>query len=121
MDFSIRRSIFSLEDGPGCEGHSLRGSITISGEVVFNTGMIGYLLPMADTTGLGVPCRTLRENAERPLTVTEGTNILVGSDPGRILREGLKALDAPGTDHRISELWNGNAPQRIVAVGVVGR
>ena len=45
-----------------------------------------------ETTWLGVPCLTMRENTERPITVTQGTNRLVGLKPERIIAEGMKAL-----------------------------
>ena len=67
-----------------------------------------------ETTALGVPCLTLRENTERPVTVTQGTNILIGSDPARIVAEGLKALNGQGKPGRIPEKWDGLAGQRIV-------
>jgi len=46
-----------------------------------------------ETTFFKVPCITLRENTERPVTLTQGTNVLVGSDSGRIIRAGLEMLD----------------------------
>ncbi|MEK6299748.1 MAG: UDP-N-acetylglucosamine 2-epimerase (non-hydrolyzing) [Acidobacteriota bacterium] len=67
-----------------------------------------------ETTVLGIPCLTLRENTERPITVTEGTNRIVGNDPERIKREAIDALDHPVRTTRIPELWDGNAAQRIV-------
>src|SRR5215217_7077220 len=48
-----------------------------------------------ETTALGIPCLTLRENTERPITVEMGTNVVVGTDPDRILRAAWAALDAP--------------------------
>ncbi len=69
-----------------------------------------------ETTILGIPCLTLRENTERPITVTEGTNILVGSDPGRILAEVRRILNGESKAGRIPELWDGHAAQRIVAI-----
>ena len=70
-----------------------------------------------ETTVLGIPCLTMRPNTERPITITEGTNRLVGSDPGRVLRavEEVIATEAPGTGRR-PELWDGRAAERIVAV-----
>jgi UDP-N-acetylglucosamine 2-epimerase (non-hydrolysing) len=67
-----------------------------------------------ETTVLGIPCLTLRENTERPITVTEGTNRIVGNDPERIEREALDALDHPAPTARVPELWDGKAAQRIV-------
>ena len=67
-----------------------------------------------ETTVLGIPCLTLRKNTERPITVTEGTNRVVGSDPEIIEREALAALERPVTPPRIPELWDGNTATRIV-------
>jgi UDP-N-acetylglucosamine 2-epimerase (non-hydrolysing) len=67
-----------------------------------------------ETTVLGIPCLTLRENTERPITVTEGTNRVVGSDPERIVREAIDALDNSTRPARIPELWDGHTASRIV-------
>ena len=67
-----------------------------------------------ETTVLGVPCLTFRENTERPITVTHGTNRVVGLDPARV----GAAVDDIMTDRaftpRIPELWDGHAAERIV-------
>jgi len=66
---------------------------------------------------LGVPCLTLRENTERPVTVSHGTNRLVGSDPGLIERAALRALRVGGRRRRRAiPLWDGRAAERIAAV-----
>jgi UDP-N-acetylglucosamine 2-epimerase (non-hydrolysing) len=69
-----------------------------------------------ESTALGVPCLTIRENTERPITVTVGTNLVVGTDPDRIVAEALKALDGKGKKGRVPELWDGHAAERIAAV-----
>jgi UDP-N-acetylglucosamine 2-epimerase (non-hydrolysing) len=69
-----------------------------------------------ETTILGVPCLTLRKNTERPVTVTQGTNTVVGSDPQRIVAEALAILDGKGKPGRVPELWDGRAAGRIVRV-----
>jgi UDP-N-acetylglucosamine 2-epimerase (non-hydrolysing) len=69
-----------------------------------------------ETTALGVPCLTLRENTERPITVTEGTNTVVGIDPDRILTAARKVLAGGGKAGRIPEYWDGHAAERIAAV-----
>jgi len=69
-----------------------------------------------ETTAMGVPCLTLRENTERPATVEDGTNVLVGLDPARIAEAGLLALEAPPGAGRLPELWDGHAAPRIVDV-----
>jgi UDP-N-acetylglucosamine 2-epimerase (non-hydrolysing) len=67
-----------------------------------------------ETTVLGVPCLTLRENTERPVTVTEGTNNLVGNDPARIRAAARAILAGNGKQGRIPALWDGKAAERIV-------
>ncbi len=69
-----------------------------------------------ETTALGIPCLTLRHNTERPITVTEGTNILVGTDPSAIVREAREALAGRGKRGRIPALWDGRASERIAEV-----
>jgi UDP-N-acetylglucosamine 2-epimerase (non-hydrolysing) len=65
-----------------------------------------------ESTALGIPCLTLRENTERPITVTEGTNEVVGTDPERILRAARRALAAEAPRGRIPALWDGRAGER---------
>jgi UDP-N-acetylglucosamine 2-epimerase (non-hydrolysing) len=72
-----------------------------------------------ETTVLGVPCLTLRDNTERPITVTEGTNRLVGRDPERVVAAARTALSAPRTA-RAPDRWDGRAGQRIAAVLLAG-
>jgi UDP-N-acetylglucosamine 2-epimerase (non-hydrolysing) len=69
-----------------------------------------------ETTVLGVRCLTLRENTERPVTVSEGTNTVVGSDPDRIRAAALAALDEEAPRGRAPERWDGLAARRIVDV-----
>ncbi len=69
-----------------------------------------------ETTALGIPCLTIRENTERPVTVTEGTNRLVGTDPARIAAEARDALHHGVAKARIPELWDGKAAERIARV-----
>ena len=69
-----------------------------------------------ETTVLGVPCLTLRENTERPVTVTHGTNRIVGSDPEVIRAEVQKILAGGDSRGRIPELWDGQAARRIADV-----
>jgi UDP-N-acetylglucosamine 2-epimerase (non-hydrolysing) len=66
-----------------------------------------------ETTALGIPCVTLRENTERPVTVDEGTNTIVGQDPGRILEVVDDILRNGGKAGRIPDLWDGRASERI--------
>lgn len=69
-----------------------------------------------ETTVLGVPCLTMRNETERPVTVEMGTNIMVGSDPRRILREAKKILKDGGKKGRIPPGWDGKAAIRIVEI-----
>jgi UDP-N-acetylglucosamine 2-epimerase (non-hydrolysing) len=66
-----------------------------------------------ETTVLGVPCLTLRDNTERPITVSEGTNTVVGADPARIEKEVDVILNNGGKSGRRPELWDGRASERI--------
>ena len=68
-----------------------------------------------ETTALGVPCLTLRDNTERPITVEQGTNTVVGSDRKRILEAARDVLQSGGKAGRIPELWDGHAAERIAA------
>jgi UDP-N-acetylglucosamine 2-epimerase (non-hydrolysing) len=70
-----------------------------------------------ETTVLGVPCLTLRDNTERPITISEGTNRLVGSSPTRVLAALDEEMDRPPAESpRSPELWDGRAAERIVAI-----
>ncbi len=65
---------------------------------------------------LGVPCLTLRDNTERPITLARGTNVLVGSDTKRIVAAARRILRAPAPRPRPIPLWDGRAAERIAAV-----
>ena len=69
-----------------------------------------------ETTALGIPCLTIRENTERPVTLELGTNRLVGTDGERILEEGRKALAEKSGKGKVPDLWDGSASERIVKV-----
>jgi len=69
-----------------------------------------------ETTALGVPCLTLRENTERPVTVSQGTNVLVGTDPARIVGAAQDVLSGMRKAGRIPPLWDGHAAERIVEI-----
>ncbi len=86
--------------------------------------MLGLMAPSAlvltdsgglqeETTALGVPCLTMRENTERPVTIEQGTNTMVGSERGAILRGVADILAGRGKRGRIPELWDGRAALRI--------
>ena len=72
-----------------------------------------------ETTALGVPCLTLRDNTERPITIAEGTNVLVGHEPSRIVAAAAKALALGSTKRGTRtgpELWDGRSAGRIIRV-----
>ena len=69
-----------------------------------------------ETTYLGVPCLTVRENTERPVTVTLGTNTLVGQDMERLRAEVGRILAGNGKQGQVPPLWDGHAAERIADV-----
>ncbi len=69
-----------------------------------------------ETTALGIPCLTVRENTERPVTLTVGTNRLVGTDIARIVAEARNVLKHDVREARIPDLWDGKAAPRIAQV-----
>jgi len=69
-----------------------------------------------ETTVLGIPCLTIRENTERPITITEGTNLLVGTKPEKIVSAAEDIIAGGGKELRIPELWDGQAAERIVKI-----
>ena len=69
-----------------------------------------------ETTALAIPCLTLRENTERPVTVTDGTNTLVGSDPQLICAAVARILKGDGKRGRRPHLWDGHAAERTVQI-----
>jgi UDP-N-acetylglucosamine 2-epimerase (non-hydrolysing) len=73
-----------------------------------------------ETTFLGVPCLTVRENTERPITVEVGTNILVGRDTGRLRREVEKILAGDRKKGGTPAFWDGHAAERIAQI-IAGR
>jgi UDP-N-acetylglucosamine 2-epimerase (non-hydrolysing) len=69
-----------------------------------------------ETTALGIPCLTLRTSTERPITISEGTNTLVGIEPRDIVGEAQRVLRGEGKAGRIPALWDGKAGDRVAAV-----
>jgi UDP-N-acetylglucosamine 2-epimerase (non-hydrolysing) len=67
-----------------------------------------------ETTVLGLPCITLRNNTERPVTVEQGTNILVSTDKSKVVEAAHKIIEGFDVKGRVPELWDGNAAKRIV-------
>jgi UDP-N-acetylglucosamine 2-epimerase (non-hydrolysing) len=66
-----------------------------------------------ETTALGIPCLTMREGTERPITVTEGTNTIVGLDAAKIAREVDAIMAGRGKRGRVPEGWDGRAGERV--------
>jgi UDP-N-acetylglucosamine 2-epimerase (non-hydrolysing) len=73
-----------------------------------------------ETTALGIPCLTVRENTERPITLSEGTNLLVGLNGRCLVEEARKVLRGKGKKGRVPKLWDGHASARIVRTLVDG-
>ena len=69
-----------------------------------------------ETTVLDIPCITLRDTTERPITLTEGTNVLVHNDPQRIILEVEKVLDGNRKRSRCPAIWDGHTAERIVKI-----
>jgi UDP-N-acetylglucosamine 2-epimerase (non-hydrolysing) len=68
-----------------------------------------------ETTALGVPCLTIRDNTERPITIEQGTNTLVGTDPQALLSAAEAILAGGGKRGCVPEFWDGRAAERIAA------
>jgi UDP-N-acetylglucosamine 2-epimerase (non-hydrolysing) len=88
----------------------------------FMSALAGAALVLTDsggiqeeTTVLGIPCLTLRANTERPITVSMGTNRLVGTDPDRIERSAMRVL-ADGAGGSVPPLWDGRAGERVADI-----
>ena len=69
-----------------------------------------------ETTILGVPCVTLRENTERPVTIVQGTNTIAGTNPMKIVEECVNALNRDRSKKRFPAFWDGKAGDRIVSI-----
>jgi UDP-N-acetylglucosamine 2-epimerase (non-hydrolysing) len=66
-----------------------------------------------ETTALGVPCLTMRENTERPITIEQGTNTMVGRNIDLIRHQASEVLAGRGKSGRVPEYWDGQAAERI--------
>jgi len=69
-----------------------------------------------ETTLLNIPCITLRDTTERPITLTQGTNVLVHDDPQKILAEVTRILDGHQRQGTCPLIWDGHTAERIVEV-----
>ena len=73
-----------------------------------------------ETTVFNIPCLTLRDTTERPVTITEGTNTLVGNNSEKIITEASKILDGKGKKGSCPKLWDGKAAARIIKILATG-
>jgi UDP-N-acetylglucosamine 2-epimerase (non-hydrolysing) len=69
-----------------------------------------------ETTVLGIPCLTLRNTTERPITIKEGTNILVWNDTSKIVGEAIKIISGKRKKAKIPEYWDGKTAERIIKI-----
>ncbi|HKO21195.1 MAG TPA: UDP-N-acetylglucosamine 2-epimerase (non-hydrolyzing) [Candidatus Eisenbacteria bacterium] len=114
-----RERIRSLgfQPGPGLALHEPLGYLDFLGlmdQATFVLTDSGGI--QEETAALGVPCLTLRANTERPITLTEGTNRLLGTDPRAIVPAATALLDGDAPAPRCPALWDGHAGQRIAKV-----
>ncbi len=113
--------------------HNIQERIDLSSPGIHGLDPLGYLdflslmtrakLVLTDsggiqeeTTVLGIPCLTLRDTTERPITIKEGTNTLVWNDTRKIVEEGFKILDGKGKKAKIPEYWDGKTAERIIKI-----
>jgi UDP-N-acetylglucosamine 2-epimerase (non-hydrolysing) len=111
-----------LEDAGVRPGSGLR-LVQPLGYLDFLALMEGARLILTDSGGiqeeaciLQVPCLTLRENTERPITLEAGMNRLVGTDPERVRSEAFRILDAAPRQGHVPALWDGKAAERIARI-----
>ena len=69
-----------------------------------------------ETTVLDIPCVTLRDTTERPITISQGTNVLVWNDTQKIIDEAFKIINGQGKKGNCPEMWDGKAAERIIDV-----
>jgi len=108
-EFGLSENGISLIDPVG----SLDMLYAMKGAVVVLTDSGGL---QEETTVLGIPCVTIRENTERPVTVTMGTNYLAGTDPAMILSVANEILSGRGKKGTVPPLWDGHAAGRIADI-----
>jgi UDP-N-acetylglucosamine 2-epimerase (non-hydrolysing) len=100
--------IHLLEPLPYIEFLALQRSATV---VITDSGGI-----QEETTYLGVPCLTMRSNTERPVTVSMGTNVLVGQDGNKLCSELTRILEGKAKTGSIPPLWDGQTGERIAEI-----
>jgi UDP-N-acetylglucosamine 2-epimerase (non-hydrolysing) len=113
--------------------HNIQEKVDLSSPGIHGLDPLGYLdflslmtrakLVLTDsggiqeeTTVLGIPCLTLRDTTERPITIKEGTNILVWNDTQKIVEEAFKILDGKGKKAKMPEYWDGKTAERIIKI-----
>jgi len=69
-----------------------------------------------ESTYLGIPCITMRDNTERPITVEVGSNYLIGLNISEVIKVGNNIINGKMKSHAIPELWDGHAAERIVKI-----
>lgn len=112
-----RRRVAGITDSPGLHLIEPLGYLQFLGLekraklVITDSGGV-----QEETTYLGVPCLTVRPNTERPITVTEGTNIVVGTAPEILLRAAHEQLISPKRSGKVPPLWDGHTADRIADV-----
>jgi UDP-N-acetylglucosamine 2-epimerase (non-hydrolysing) len=112
-EFGIEtKNLHLVEPMPYLEFLALQARSTV---VITDSGGI-----QEETTYLGVPCLTLRQNTERPITVELGTNILIGDDMAKLRAELSKVAAGHAKRGTLPALWDGHASERIVEVIVGG-
>lgn len=110
------------QSGETLDGHGIRCYEPL-GYLEFQNLVVHSRFVMTDsggiqeeTTVLGIPCLTLRDTTERPVTISQGTNLLLGHDAGRIVEEAMKILRGEGKRGQSPPLWDGRASERIVHI-----
>jgi UDP-N-acetylglucosamine 2-epimerase (non-hydrolysing) len=101
-------NLYLLDPLPYLEFLTMQSRATV---VITDSGGI-----QEETTYMGIPCLTLRENTERPITVNVGTNILVGRDVTKLTAEVNSILEGRAKRGAIPPLWDGHAGERIADV-----
>lgn len=117
---------FNFLDLSSTHSANLKNSINLLGPLPyleFLNKMINAKFILTDSGGvqeeatiLGIPCLTLRDSTERPITVKEGTNIIVGNDGARIIKEIFSVLNGKRKVGGIPRFWDGKAAERIVKI-----
>ncbi len=113
-DFGLDKKLRSIRQLVLCEPlgyHDFLKLVMDSQAVVTDSGGI-----QEETTYLGIPCITMRENTERPITVEEGTNVVVGADRAAVLRHIDMVRAGAFKKGRVPALWDGRAAERIVEI-----